>query len=485
MNRENRPKKPRQIKIYPELFSFLNGEGAITISDFINTWVDMCKKGLLDSEGFFEYSRKDVLKRTKIIGYKIQHKILEFLKDLKIIDIKISKKSIGYKSMKTKRLIRIRNLWISTSAKKINNLQDFDVSVKELSIRYNYLINKDKYEEIEDNNKTSKSEGNCLKNKDKEGDRDEKRLQTCIYYIYNILLYYIHNYFFNTYVLKDNTNVLSFNSRILKKDCSDKSEQGIISFFNSLENLRTHNRVRGGRLSKTYIRCEKKIKLLKNGLFYNRHRLNKSFLDKHQIPNPISKKFTDREIMRGFRNLSLLVEDGYGYVAGKKIWPDVGIKEKIKKLSIEDLLFHSVNRNSWFLIALYHKPELICEQLRVPFKEKYLNIFSSILSPDVDLSIKQRLVYTIDSIIKAQDYLIDSNKINWNGMSLGYKGDPGNFLKKYFWFVKDELGIDGGKTRLSFLRNNIRSKSFWNSFCDFLKDEFFLENTEGAKKMFK
>ena len=62
MNREDRPKKPRQIKIYPELFSFLNGEGAITISDFINTWVDMCKKGLLDSEGFFEYSRKDVFK---------------------------------------------------------------------------------------------------------------------------------------------------------------------------------------------------------------------------------------------------------------------------------------------------------------------------------------------------------------------------------------------------------------------------------------
>lgn len=41
----NKPQKPKQIKIYPELFSFLNGEETITINDFINTWVDMCKKG--------------------------------------------------------------------------------------------------------------------------------------------------------------------------------------------------------------------------------------------------------------------------------------------------------------------------------------------------------------------------------------------------------------------------------------------------------
>ncbi|MFW9899714.1 MAG: hypothetical protein ACFFDY_00325 [Candidatus Thorarchaeota archaeon] len=452
MNREDRPKKPRQIKmkIYPELFS-LGRDEAMMISDFIDTWVDKYRKGLLDKDGFFEYSRLEVSNRLNL-GKDFQHNVLKILEYLGIIEVKILKKSKGKSSISTKRLIRLNQETFSTSPQL-----GFSTS----------------------SSQTSKNEDNYRDLKEK---LDEAKNQTCI--IYNILLYYILS-FSNTYVLEYNTNVLSSNSRVLEKVCPDKSGQEIISFFNSLENLRTHNRVRGGRLSKTYIRCEKKIKLLKDGLFYSRYRLNKNFLDKHQIPNLIYKKFTDREIMRGFRNLSILVENEYGYVTGKKIWPNVGIKEKIKKLSIEDLLFHPVNKNSWFLIALYHKPKLIYEQLRVPFEEKYLNIFSSVLSPDVDLNIKQRLVYTIDSIIKAQDYLIDTNKFNWNGMSLGYKGDPENFLKKYFWFIKDELGIDGERNKLSFLRNSIRSKSFWNSFCDFLREEFFLENTEGAKKMFK
>lgn len=452
MNKSKRPKFI-QIKIYPELFP-LGAEEAVMISDFINTWVDKYKKGLLDEEGFFNYPRLEVSKRLGF-GKDFQHKVLKTLEYLRIIEVKISKKSKGKGNILVKRLIRLKKETFSTSQKPHFSMY----ASQTLKNEDNYLNLKAKLCEVE---KIS-------------------------YIINNILIYYIR--FNNTILLyKSKSKDLYLYNNIdvlLKRNCPDKSgQQKNISFFNSLGNLRKHNRIFGDRLSKTYIKCEKQLNLLKEGILYQRYRLDKAFLERHKIPNPINKKFTDREIMTGFKNLSLLVEEGYGYITKSNMtWPNTSIKEKIRKLSIDQLLFHSVTRHSWFLVALYNKPKNFCEQLRIPFEEKYLNIFSSILPNDFRL--KQGFIYTIDSIIKAQDFLIGINKLNWNTMSLGYKGDPENFLKKYLWFVQNELGIDDTKGQASFLRNNIRAKNFWNSFCDFLKDEFSLENTDKAKKMIK
>ncbi len=458
MSKEDRPKRPKSIrvKIYPELFP-LGVEEAIMISDFINTWVEKYKKGLLDEEGFFNYPRLEVSKRLDF-GKNFQSKVLKTLEYLRIIEVKISKKSKGKGRISTRRLIRLKKETFSTA-------QNPHFST--------YLSG------------TLKNEDNYLNLKAKLCE-----VEKISYIINSILLYYIC--FNNTILLsKYKSNKLDsylYNNIdvLLKHNCPDKSGQRKnISFFNSLGNLRRHNRVFGDRLSKTYIKCEKQLNLLKEGILYQRYRLDKAFLERHKIPNPINKKFTDREIMTGFKNLSLLVEEGYGYITKSNMtWPNASIKEKIRKLSIDQLLFHSVTRHSWFLMALYNKPKNFCEQLRIPFEKKYLNIFSSILPNDFRL--KQGFIYTIDSIIKAQDFLIGVNKLNWNAMSLGYKGDPENFLKKYFWFVQSELGIDNNtESQALYLRNNIRAKNFWNSFCNFLKNEFFLENTDEAKKIFK
>ena len=58
-----KPKKPAQIKLYSKLLPLGTGE-ALMVSDLINTWVGHLKKNTLFDDGYFDYPRKDVTKKT-------------------------------------------------------------------------------------------------------------------------------------------------------------------------------------------------------------------------------------------------------------------------------------------------------------------------------------------------------------------------------------------------------------------------------------
>lgn len=397
-----------------------------------------------------------------------------------------------------------------------------------LNIKPNFFNNSEQSQVNENNKEIGKNDTPILLLTNNPRKFDQKSIRTLTNLIVNApshigdgVLYniYFNIYYINIYNIYNiiNNNIIIYNKIIInnfigtktqskssnKKDIIKNKENNLITFWNKLSNTKKHKDPN----TKVYKSVSKLLQAVKDGNFTKFVVLSDNFFKTHNISlQQINKKFTDEEIKEGLTSLANIYVDGYEPVN----------KENIKKFYLNKLLYNPFQKNSWFIVALINRIQLLEDKNKIDLKplvtdmihnierfttdksnpysnfndkrffiDKYIELFPKYVDLFVlqlNIKLNKNQMYKLINVIL--NLIIVFENSNFTNMSLGYTsqlssetttaviGDPSKFLDCYISWFKSYYGRFINPMSVYFMGPKNQN---WKEFCKYMWDRFFIK----------